>query len=93
MLGAIAYGLFAGGCSVVVMEEGGFSCGSIGVRKGLVRVVAGVACLVGPPLGGLVLERTGGWKGLAGLSGASLMLGGGLVVFGSWLSGGDKIRV
>lgn len=87
MLGACVFGFFTGGVQSLyksVAESFVLQRGLWGVRTAMVLSVIGLACLTGPPLGGLLIEGQMGWRGLMEFSGVALAVGGCLLIVARW---------
>lgn len=87
MLGACVFGFFTGGVQSLyktVVESFVLQREILGVRTAMALAVIGLACLMGPPLGGLLVGGRAGWKGLMGFSGVALVVGGSLLVVARW---------
>lgn len=74
---AVIYGFFSGGVvalATVVITAITPDLGRLGTRLGMVSIIKGVGSLVGPPVSGAILARTGGFLGIQLFSALGLML-------------------
>lgn len=79
---AVLYGLFAAGIQSLFPAALSFLTTDLrktGVRMGMVFTIVSFASLTGPPIGGAIIDATGGYAGAQAFAGSSIAVGAVLV--------------